>query len=126
MVDSISEFDLFEQGHGSVVKFAGCLTVEQAGEHDVGEGIHGGDKIEFLKDDSDLRSSVSGEVFFIHGMDRVAVDNDFAGVRSIESGKEVEEGAFSGAGWAHDCEKAGFVDCEGGTAKGVDASVDFR
>lgn len=109
-MDSVGKFELLEQCDGSVVKFACWLAVEQAGEHDVGKGIHSGDEIKFLKDDSDFRSSVGGEILLAHRMYGFLVDNDFAGVRTVESGEEVEEGTLPGAGWTHNCDESGLAD----------------
>ncbi len=99
------------------------FAFEHEGEQDVLLGGQGGDEVEGLEDQADVTAAEEREVAVGHGAEVLAVDEDLTGVGVGESRHEMQEGAFAGAGSAHDGKELAALDGEGDTGQSGNRAV---
>ena len=78
------------------------MVVQQHREQDV--LLHGQfrDEVECLKDKTDITAAEDRQFPVFHGKNILAVNQHLAGSRRIQSADQIEQGAFTGAGFAND------------------------
>ncbi len=93
------------------------------GDLDVRAGAEGREKIEFLKDESDLALAQTGALAVGERGEIDAIDGDASGIGAGESAEQVEERGLAAAGRADDSNELSSLHGEGNTAQGGD--IDF-
>jgi hypothetical protein len=106
MVEMVGQAHVGEQidGPGAIVTGA-----KGQGEFDVLESGEGLEQIEGLEDVADVSGAESVEAGFGEGGEIGLMEDDGAGVGADDSGDEVEEGGFAGAGGSDECDLLGCV-----------------
>lgn len=83
----------------------GRIAAEEEGEFNVLAHGHGGQEIEKLKDNSEIKAAMAGQGGVTGVVKGKVADPDFPFVRGIQAAKEIEEGAFPAATGAGDRNK---------------------
>jgi len=113
------EADEVEHFGGAGAGVFGAFAAEEEGEFDILDRGHGGEEVEELEDDAESFPAVGGEGGLVGGVEGQAVDENFAGVGTVESAEQVEQRAFAAAaGSGHGAESEGF-DFQRHVAQGV-------
>ncbi len=118
MITAVGEADVVEEGFGAGGGISGEAG-EFGGEEDVFFGGEGGDELIRLEDEAEFAGAEEGERVFTEAGDFIAVELDGAAGGGIEAGEEAEEGAFAGAGGAHDGNELALGNVEINTAQDV-------
>lgn len=79
-----------------------------------------------LENIANVRGAPAGELGAGKLGDVLAIDEDFPGGGSVDSGDEVEEGCFARTRWAHEREEFAARDLKGEVLKRGDRGLSFR
>jgi len=120
MAKAMGEANAFESFADARGAFGAVDFGEAEGELDVFFEGHARKEIEGLKDHADGVATVAGEVEGRERGDVLAEGEDGTGGGAVESGDEVEESGFAGAGRAEKREEFVFGDGEGDFVDGAD------
>src|SRR4051812_9421834 len=123
MMHARAEADEFEREFDLFAAFAAGKFCEQQRQFNVLECGEDGNEIEGLKNEPDVLISPISELGFVEARDVDALDEAFAFGWAINARDDMEQGAFAGAGRAHQGEKFAGVDVERDVVEGSD--IDF-
>ncbi|OQB83933.1 MAG: hypothetical protein BWX86_02865 [Verrucomicrobia bacterium ADurb.Bin122] len=117
VVPALGEADAGEQFVGSGAGFGIGAPADAAGHEYIGARIELGDQVKRLKHHAEVRGAAVGA-----GIGR-AGPADFAGIRFVETGEQVEQGGFARAGLAADAHAFAGGDGEIHAAQHLDLAV---
>ena len=123
MAAACGEADVFEGGLNAPSALGAIDFSEAEGELDVFRKGHAGKQIEGLEDHADGIAAVAGEFDGVDGGEVAAADVDGTGGGAVESGQEIEQGGFAGAGTAEQGDEFALADFEGDVVDGGDGGV---
>lgn len=125
VVESISQTDLLQHGHSLTSTFGGDSLWKVRNQRVV-DGVEVVQQIEALKDEADIVSPVSIPFGVAQRGEFAAFEDDLTGCRFVQSADQVQQTAFSAAGWTQDKMELAAVDRAGDTSQCVDLGLPFQ